>query len=189
VQEDLNAALATDLDGSFDRVVREHQHQLYAFALRQTGSPRDAEEIAQDAFVRAYRALARYSSEQIRTLALRAWLYQITLNVVRNHRRGKSLTVQSLDDPPNGVAIDPPNADGDRPEAIAVERESRAELAALVASLPERYRAAVVLRHVQGLGYGELATILGQPIGTVKSNVHRGTQLLRASLTTRQEAT
>jgi RNA polymerase sigma-70 factor, ECF subfamily len=77
--QDMSAALAADLDGSFEQVVVAYQHRLYAFALRLTGNPQDAEEITQDAFVRAYRALATYPASRLRSLALRPWLHQITL--------------------------------------------------------------------------------------------------------------
>src|SRR5262252_8133347 len=83
----LEAALAADLDGPFERLVPEYQDRLFGFALRLTRSREDAEEIAQDAFVRAYRAMKSYPAERVRSLALRAWLYRITLNVARNHRR------------------------------------------------------------------------------------------------------
>src|SRR5215831_4140993 len=85
----LTEALARDLDGSFEAVVREYQDRLYSFALRLTGRPEDAEDVAQDAFVRAYRALQSYGAERVRALALKAWLYRITLNVARNRLRGK----------------------------------------------------------------------------------------------------
>src|SRR5512143_2374709 len=72
----LEAALAADLDGNFERLVHEYQDRLFGFALRLTRSRPDAEEIAQDAFVRAYRGLKRYGVERVRGIALRAWLYQ-----------------------------------------------------------------------------------------------------------------
>jgi RNA polymerase sigma-70 factor (ECF subfamily) len=70
----------------------------------------------------------------------------------------------------------------DQPEEIAERKEGEAEIAALVTALPPRYRAAVILRHVEGLSYREAALVLGQPVGTVKANVHRGVRLLRSSL-------
>ena len=180
----LPMALADDLDGSFERLVLTYQDRLYAFALYLCGSPRDAEEAVQDAFVRAYRALARYPAERVRDLHLRAWLYQITKNVVRNRVRGRRLQLV----PPDGGHAEPEDDEMERPEAAFERTEQRGELGALVARLPERYRAAVVLRHVQALSYAEVAAILGQPIGTVKANVHRGVRLLRAALE-RQERT
>ena len=77
--EELRSRIADDLDGSFEGLVRAYQDRLFSFALRVTGNREDAEEVAQDAFVRAYRALATYPAERIRALALRAWLYQVTL--------------------------------------------------------------------------------------------------------------
>jgi RNA polymerase sigma-70 factor, ECF subfamily len=74
--------------------------------------------------------------------------------------------------------------DGDepRPDTTLERAELKASLDALVAALPERYRLAVVLRHVQGLAYGEMAIVLKQPIGTVKANVHRGLRILREAI-------
>jgi RNA polymerase sigma-70 factor (ECF subfamily) len=178
---ELQAALAADLDSCFERLVLMFQNRLYGFALRLTHSPQDAEEIAQDAFVRAYHALTGYAPERILTLALRPWLYQITLNVFRNRVRSRQLAVVPLDE--IGEGGDHEFADDDeRPDAALERAEREHELSALVAALPDRYRAAVVLRHIEGLGYGDLAEVLSQPVGTIKANVHRGTRLLRAAL-------
>lgn len=182
---DLPARLAADLDGSFEALVHAYQHRLYAFAVRFTGSPPDAEEIAQDTFVRAYGALRNYPPERVRTLALRPWLYQIALNIARNRRRGQQLRVVPLDGGHDGNASAGAELAGDArdgPEALVERAELRDELGALVLGLPPRYRSAVILRHVAGLSYAEMATTLDQPVGTVKANVHRGIVLLRAAL-------
>jgi RNA polymerase sigma-70 factor (ECF subfamily) len=182
--ESLTAALAADLDGSFEALVLAYQDRLYAFGLRLTGSPRDAEEIAQDALVRAYRALRRYPAERVATLRLRAWLFQVTVNVVRNRARARRLPEVPLvsEDGAHDALVDRPADESEQPEQQAESRAEQDQLAAIVAGLPERYRAAVVLRHVQGLSYPEIAAALGQPAGTVKSNVHRGVAYLRAAL-------
>jgi RNA polymerase sigma-70 factor (ECF subfamily) len=182
----LTAALASDLDGAFEEVVRGFGDRLYAVALRLTGSPADAEEIAQDAFVRAFRALQGYEPTRIQSLALRPWLYQITINVARNRLRGKRPTLIALngtvhDEDEAAPALEPVDG-GEAPEAAAERREQGAELAALVVGLSPRYRAAVVLRHVEGLAYAEIAEVLEQPVGTVKANVHRGLRQLRQAL-------
>jgi RNA polymerase sigma-70 factor (ECF subfamily) len=177
--EALAAQLATDLDGHFEQVVRTFQDRLYGFAWRLTGSKQEAEECTQDAFVRAYRALGRYSTEQRRTLLLKAWLYRITLNVVRNRVRRPTLSLVSVD----GELTDRLAAPlWEQPEAISESAERHRELERLVADLPPRYGTAVVLRHVQGLSYAEAAEVLGQPVGTTKSDVHRGLRLLREAL-------
>ncbi len=142
-------------------------------------TPHNAEEIAQDAFVRAYHALKSYGADRIRTMALRPWLYQITLNVFRNRVRGRRLQTVSLDGFDDGAEPEPEDDESGRPEPALESAEREDQLAAWVAALPERYRVAVVLRYVEDLDYAEMAAVLGQPVGTVKSNVHRGIELLR----------
>jgi RNA polymerase sigma-70 factor (ECF subfamily) len=155
----------------FERMVHEHQHRIYALGYALTGSRMDAEEVAQDTFLRAYRALITYPADRVRDLKQRAWLHQIAVNVVRNRHRGLKPRLVELNgsEPDHGVG----------PEEGAIRRAEIDELAARVACLPPRYREAVVLRHVQELSYAEVADALGQPVGTVKANVHRGLKLLR----------
>ena len=178
-EQSLSAHLVVDLDGHFEQLVRTYQDRLYGFALRLTGSRQDAEESTQDAFVRAYRALAGYDAERRRALRLRPWLYQITLNVVRNRVRRPAHITVSVD----GALGDRLAARTDeQPERVAVHAETQAQLAIALARLPTRYGAAVVLRYVQGLSYAEAAAVLDQPVGTTKSDVHRGLRLLRVAL-------
>ena len=155
----------------FERMVHEHQDRLYALGFALTGNRRDAEEIAQDTLLRAYRALATYSPERIRDLKQRPWLHRIAVNVARNRHRGQRPKLVEL----NGSEQD--SAPG--PESRAMRRAEIDGVAASLAALPTRYREAVVLRFVQELSYGEAAEALGQPVGTVKSNVHRALRMLR----------
>ncbi len=183
----LSAALAADLDGAFERMVVSYQNRLYGFALRLAGQPQDAEDITQDTFVHAYRALMAYPGERVRDLAVRPWLYRIALNVFRNRGRGGRLQVISLDHTGHESALGIEEQDAAvLPEQALEEAELKKALGALLAALPTRYRAAVVLRHVQDLGYREIASILRQPIGTVKGNVHRGLRLLQQAVNAQQ---
>ena len=162
------------IDGTerlFERMVHEHQHRVFALGLALTGNRHDAEEVAQDTFLKAYRALVTYPPDRVRELKQRAWLHRIALNVVRNRVRGIKPRLVEL----NGS--EPDHAMG--PEDGALLRMEMDDLAARVAALPVRFREAVVLRHVQELTYEEAAEALGQPVGTVKANVHRGLKLLR----------
>ena len=181
-EHDLPDVLAVDLDGNFERLVVTFQDRLYAFALRMTDNPQDAEEIVADAFVRAYQALGRYPAERVRVLALRPWLYQITRNVFRNRVRGRRLPFVQLDQRGEETRLTYADDTAKRPDALAERAQLRNILASHVAALPERERVVVVLRHVQGLGYGEIANMLNQPVGTVKANVHRGVRRLRTVL-------
>jgi RNA polymerase sigma factor (sigma-70 family) len=171
--------LARDLDGSFEQLVRTYQDRLYGFALRLSGNRQDAEEATQDVFVRAYRALGGYPPERRCELRLRPWLYRIALNVVRNRVRRPVVATVPVDGPlANGLAAHP----AQQPESRAMGAERWNKLVDALGALPNRYRTAVVLRHVQGLSYAEAAEVLDQPIGTTKSDVHRGLRLMRDRL-------
>ena len=186
-EHDLPAALAADLEGAFERLVRSYQDRLFGLALRLAGDPQDAEDITQDTFVRAYRALAAYPDARVKSLAVRPWLYRIALNVFRNRVRGGHLRVISLDHAGAEGAFGITDQDAAvHPERALEQAELQRTLSVLVGALPARYRVAVVLRHVQDLGYREIAAILGQPLGTVKANVHRGLRLLQGALAARR---
>lgn len=180
MDDGLTALLACDLDAGFERLVAGFQDRIFGLALALTASPADAEEVAQDTFVRAHRALSGYDAPRIRDLKLRPWLHRIALNVVRNRVRVRRVSTVEL-----SAAADV-STDVRGPEAVVVGRASAAELREMVAALPVAYRDSVVLRHVQQLSYAEAAEALGKPEGTVKANVHRGLGLLRLALERRE---
>jgi RNA polymerase sigma-70 factor (ECF subfamily) len=181
--QELLEGIAQREDGAFEELVAAYQDRLYGLAWRVTGSPEDAEEAVQDALVRAHRALyLSYTAARIRELALRAWLFTITLNAARNRRRGRRLS-RSLDEQgADGRLRFEPISDGSGPLAAAENSELRLALEQAIAELPIRYRTAVVVRMVEGLTYDETAQVLCRPVGTVKSDVHRGLRLLRERL-------
>jgi RNA polymerase sigma-70 factor, ECF subfamily len=179
----LTIGLADDLDATFEQLVRAHQDRLYSIALRVLGDTSDAEEAAQDAFVRAYRAIARYEPERIRELQLRPWLATIVLNLCRSRLARRPAVVRrqlSLDSPLPGD-LEPRAEEARGPAAATVRRAAAEEWANLLMTLPPAYRSAVVLRHVDGLSYPELAIALDRPEGTVKAQVHRGLAMLRTA--------
>ncbi|TMD30948.1 MAG: hypothetical protein E6I94_03845, partial [Chloroflexi bacterium] len=91
--------LADDLDGAFETLVRAHQDRLYSIALRFLGDPSDAEEVAQDALVRAYRALANFEGARIRELRLRGWLATIVIRRCRTRSARRRLATVPFDQP------------------------------------------------------------------------------------------
>jgi RNA polymerase sigma-70 factor (ECF subfamily) len=186
--DQLIAALARDLDGSFEALVLAHQDRLYSIALRMLGDARDAEEAAQDALVRAYRALAGYGPDRILEIRLRPWLATIVLNLCRTRigrRVAAGRPALSLDAAEPGT-MEPPTDERRGPAATVDRRDARDTWAGLLLTLPPAYRSAVVLRHVDGLSYPEVATSLDRPEGTVKAQVHRGLAMLRTAYETAQ---
>ena len=174
--DELTRRLALDLDGWFEALVAQHQALVFGVCQRALRDHEEAEEVAQDAFVRAYRALSTYPAERIRELHLRAWLARIALNASRNRLARRNLPTAPLDG-----AAELPAAERDRPDTVAERRESNERWATLLDELPRHYRLAVELRHVHGLSYPEIAEALDRPLGTVKVHVHRGVRLLRTA--------
>lgn len=185
---DLPILLATDLDTYFEQLMLAYQHRLYSFVLRQVGNTQDAEDIVQEAFLRAHHALKNYPASRIRALQLRQWLYKITLNVFRNHARRSELPSMPLDTSESSPLLE--IEDQAIEPAIEVnKREWRRELETKVATLPELYRVIVNLHYFEDLSYREIAELLNQPLGTVKAKVHRGIQLLRSAMETQVNET
>ena len=159
--------LAKDVDGVFPEVVELMRHDLYS-GLRRL-QPNDAEDITQEAFIRAYRSLKEYPPQRIRELQLRGWLWTIALNLGRNHARDRARR-------PIPVMLHDryQSEDPELPDADAWDKRLG------VLSAPQRK--AVVLRHVVGMGTEEIAVVLDRPVGTVKADIHRGLAKLRTIL-------
>lgn len=176
------AELARDLDAGFASMVEHHQDLVFGVARRVTGNAADAEDLAQETFVRAYRALRGYDAERTRALHLRGWLARICLNLGRNRARDMAAATAGTGTPATlEAAAEARDVETRQPEQIAERQEARRRWARLLDGLPPNYRTAVAMRHVEGLSYPELAAALGRPLGSVKSDVHRGVALLRTA--------
>lgn len=170
---------------AFDPLVARYQRQVFAVAWRWLGDYAEANDVAQDAFVRAYRAIGAFRGES----KFSTWLVAIVINLCRNRRRWwmrrRQWTMVSLDEP---IATDEGTVAADvadpapTPQAEAERAELRARLAAALELLDDHSRAIVVLRDVQGLSYDEIARLLRCRIGTVKSRLNRARLRLRAIL-------
>lgn len=176
VDTDVNATEESgeDIDRWFIRLYHAHRDPVFATALRLCGHRADAEDLAAEVFLRAYRAARSYGRERRAELRVRAWLMAILWNLRRNTAR--TAARRPAPAPLDGVDV---AAAGEGVEEIAERHEAGGELARLLRLLPERQRAAVVLRHVGDLPVGEIAVILGVPEGTVKSHLSRGLGRLR----------
>lgn len=165
LMERLCTRLARDLDGTFPELVETLADDVYS-GLRRLAGADEAEDLTQETFIRAYRALSGYDGERIRDLRLRGWIWTIALNLGRNHARDRARrpTPVELDD---RFGMEDPEP----PDSAAWDRR--------LGRLPAPQRRAVVLRHVVGLDYDEISAATGRAEGTVKSDVHRGLIKLR----------
>jgi RNA polymerase sigma-70 factor (ECF subfamily) len=175
VTDDLPLRLSEDLEAAFPDVVACYQQAVFSTALRTSGGTEDAADVAAEAFLRAYAALRTYPGDRIRELQLRPWLLTIVLNLVRNEARAASRRPPEV-----GLEAWAPVHDGrEGPEEQAQRHDGQARLGALLTELPDPQRSAVVLRHVVGLPYAEVALVLGCPEVTARSHVARGLHRLR----------
>lgn len=169
---------------AFNLLVLAYQGQVYNLCLRMLGAPQPAEDAAQEAFIAAYRAIARF-----RRGSFRAWLLRIAANACYDElRRRRSRPHVSLE---TDAGAERPAAEPAAPDEPLEERAQRLELARCLqeglAALPPDQRLAVILRDVQGLAYEEVAEATGASLGTVKSRIARGRAALRDFLLARGE--
>lgn len=179
---EIQQLLATDLQQHFHQLVLCYQQRLYSFARRLTGNGQNAEDLVQEAFVSAYVSLENYQPERIRALKLQAWLYRVTFNVYTHSIRGAQLQAVPLDTTDDHAVFEVADRTEEQPEMLFERLELQKELENVLAQLPERYRISITCYYFEHLSYQEIAELLDQPIGTIKSSVFRGLRLLRTLL-------
>jgi RNA polymerase sigma-70 factor (ECF subfamily) len=182
VSEDSDEALARQARvdrTAFAELVRRYSDGIYSLAYRMVGNADDAEDIAQETFLRAYRALGTYDP----TRPFRAWLYRIASNLCVDHEAAQR-PVLSLEDA-NGTGSDAATSilmGEEDPQAIVERREVQRLIQQGILALPPHYRVVIVLRYLHGLSYEEIAQTLGLPLNTVRTHLHRGKEALRTWL-------
>ena len=170
----VEAAAAGSRD-AFDELVRRYQAPIVSLTRALTGGSADAEDLAQEIFVRMWKSIGGFRGES----TFRTWLHRIALNVISTHHgrmvrlRRLFLTPAAEHDPLERVP-GPGDVETDVVRRQAIDRA--------LASLPDELRVAVTLRDVQGLEYKEIAEVIGVPIGTVESRIFRARQRLRPML-------
>jgi RNA polymerase sigma-70 factor (ECF subfamily) len=165
----------------FSRLIDNYKNMVYDLAYRMSNNPHEAEDISQDAFLRAYQSLAHFSP----SYKFSTWLYQITLNIIRDRFKKKELNYVSLDAPvetDDSEFYRQPADFTNNPEQIMSQKENAQAIQHAIYSLPLKYREVIVLRHLQDLSYIEVANILKIPSGTVKVRLYRAREQLRKIL-------
>jgi RNA polymerase sigma-70 factor (ECF subfamily) len=160
-------------EAAFEQLVLRHQRYVFNLAYRVLGDYTEAEDMAQEAFVRVWRGLSGFRGQARFT----TWLYRIVYNLCLNRLPGlqrERLQTEPLEE----VLADP----GPSPADLFAVREKMAFLHAQLDRLPEKYRLVLTLRYLQHLSYDEIAAALEMPMGTVKTHIHRAHRLLRERL-------
>jgi RNA polymerase sigma-70 factor (ECF subfamily) len=171
---------------AFDELVRRYQPRMFQLVRILTSGDAEAEDLVQDTFVRAYRAVGRFRGDS----TFRTWLHRIAVNVVRTHAaRRKNRGERRSPGYARGEPLDPDRGDDDAAIGRAATNEDlenavvqRRMIDQALARLPPELRLLITLRDIQGLDYREIARITGLPIGTVESRIFRGRRRLRPML-------
>jgi RNA polymerase sigma-70 factor, ECF subfamily len=164
--------------GAFDALVLKYQHKVVKLVMRYVRNPAEAEDVAQEAFIKAYRALPQFRGDS----AFYTWLYRIAINTAKN-------TVVSRDRSPVEYDLDAQNSDDsydmqsrlkdpETPEGLVLTEEIRGTVNSAIEALPEDLRTAIVLRELEGLSYEEIAESMGCPVGTVRSRIFRAREAI-----------
>lgn len=168
---------------AFGGLVARYQDRVFNACLRLCGNRSDAEEFAQEAFVKAYVSLDRFDGRA----SFYTWLFRIAVNLtISAHRKARpgpmvSMHARVADGDGQGIA-DRIQGNGEMPDERCASSERDLAVARALASLDEEHKSVVVLRDIEALGYTEIAEILGVPTGTVKSRLHRARLALREIL-------
>jgi RNA polymerase sigma-70 factor, ECF subfamily len=163
---------------AFDLLVRKYQHKVVKLVLRYVRNPAEAEDIAQEAFIKAYRALPQFRGDS----AFYTWMYRIAINTAKNSlaSRDRSPIAYYLDlnDPEESHSVQTKLQDPDTPEGMALTEEIRQIVNSAIEGLPEELKTAIVLRELDGLSYEEIAATMECPVGTVRSRIFRAREAI-----------
>jgi len=160
--------------GAFEELVRAQRHRVYGLALRMLGNAAEAQDVAQEVFIRAHRGLAEFRGEA----RLSTWLYTIASRLCLNRLAGTERRLGHHGEETLGRLADVRPG----PDETLERGELEEALHRAIAELPEERRVVVVLRDVEGLAYEEIADVLALPVGTVRSRLHRARLDLKEKL-------
>jgi RNA polymerase sigma-70 factor (ECF subfamily) len=164
--------------GAFDALVLKYQHKVVKLVMRYVRSNAEAEDIAQEAFIKAYRALPQFRGDS----AFYTWLYRIAINTAKNvvAARDRSPIDYALDlqNPEESYEMQARLKDTATPEALALTEEIRGIVNSAMEALPEDLRTAIMLRELEGLSYEEIAASMDCPVGTVRSRIFRAREAI-----------
>jgi RNA polymerase sigma-70 factor, ECF subfamily len=185
-EQDLVARLIDGQEAAYETLIARFEHPIFNLVSRLTNDPGDAPDVVQEVFLKVFRNVHSFRGQS----SLKTWIYRIAVNESRNHRRwfGRHRSQEIALEPTPGETHsyldwlpDPARS----PMELAMDHERETLIEAALAEINPHYRAALVLRELEGLSYDEIAEILETSLGTVKSRILRGREALREGLTER----
>lgn len=185
VSEDLDQGLVRRVQqgdkAAFDLLVIKYQHKIVHLVNRYVKDPSEAQDVAQDTFIKAYRALGDFRGES----AFYTWLYRIAINTAKNYLLSRSrrhseyeIDVQDAEQVENAPQL----KDMDTPENMLMNEQIVEVIRSAIEKLPEEMRIAITLREFEGMSYEEIAEAMDCPIGTVRSRIFRAREAIDAKL-------
>ncbi len=162
---------------SFEKLLNKYRGPVFSICLRMVKNRDDAEDIAQDVFIRVFNMLDRYNP----SFPFSSWLFRITSNLCIDFLRKTKRTIYSIDQPVegrDGQMSRQFESDTIGPERKLELKEKMQYLEESISALPEKYRIIVILRHQEHLTYEQISEMLGIPLGTVKARIHRARKMI-----------
>lgn len=168
---------------AFDLLVVKYQHRILKLIMRYVKDPSEALDVAQEAFLKAYRAASSFRGDS----AFYTWLYRIAINTAKNHLVSASRRAAQFDfdiQDTDQFEVMAKLRELDTPEALAMSEQLRARVLQTINQLPEDLRTAILLREVEGMSYEEIAQTMECPVGTVRSRIFRAREAIDKSIGT-----
>lgn len=166
---------------AFDLLVRKYQHKIAKLVMRYIHDRSEVEDVTQEAFIKAYRAIGSFRGES----AFYTWLYRIAINTAKNYLVAQGRRVPTTDveaEEAEQIFDAPALREVATPESSALTDEIAGTVARALKNLPEDLRTAITLREIDGLSYEEIASVMDCPIGTVRSRIFRAREAIDREL-------
>lgn len=169
---------------AFEQLIFDYQKKAYNIALRIMGNQEDAKDMCQEAFIRIYKSIEGFKEQS----SFSTWMYRIITNVcldeIRKKKRNDTVSMDNTFETQDGELHFETASEDDTPEEAFMRTEKKRAIIRAINELNEEYKTAIVLRDIQGFSYEEIANILCCSIGTVKSRINRGRNILKDKLRT-----
>lgn len=169
---------------AFEQLIAEHKERVYQFAFACVKNHAEAEDLAQEALIKAYRGLGSFREDA----SFSTWLFRIVKNAFLDEIKSRAAKEQKDTAPLDEGVATTLASPSDSPERSALRRQADGAVQAALAEVPPDFRVVVTMFDLQGFSYEEIAEVLGVPIGTVKSRLARGREALRVALFERRQA-